>query len=596
CASDQELQVARDALKHVFISQPSYPPHYCGTDIDWRKNPYPDVEWIVQLHRMYWWEPLGRAYWHTGDEAFAKEWTLQFLDWKKKCPPEFNPAWRALEIGIRGHSLCYWYHYFRDSESFTPEFLSEYLATAYDHAMRLAPSYSAGSNWGLMESEGLAFIAMTFPEFKEAAAWRETALKRLTTELDNQVLADGMQKELSFSYHEGCIDWFSRTAALAELNNVPVPKDYREKIEKMYHILAYALKPDGTIPMFGDCWNSSGLSTVRAGAALYKRPDLEYVASLAEKERRGAVGSAGVPPARAGVPPARAGETPAVPAETSVAFPHSGYYIFRSAWTPDAVWLALKCGPNGGWHCQPDNCSFELYAHGAYLMPDSGCFIYSGDPPNREWFQATAHHQCLTLDGKNSKYAPKLLLWQTTPELTALTVENQSYAGLAHRRNVFFIQKKLFLLVDEALGDAKGARRLHFQFGPPEAELAADGSIALKGRGQARLFFKPILEGFNAEKETGQVAFQYRQKEPRSAFAYNLDDKPVFAALLIPYAGDAPPSCVAKPPTNGAGQAYKPGDEKLVCQITVGEIRYLLRRDLKDKTAVLDFSILDIER
>ena len=561
-ASERELQTARDALRHVFISQPSYPPHDCGKDIEWRKNPYPDQEWIVQLHRMYWWQPMGRAWWHTGDEAFAKEWVFQFLDWRKKCPPSFGPAWRTLEIGIRGHELPFWFHYFRDSESFTPEFLTEFLATCYDHAARLAPRYSAGSNWGLMESEGLAFLTITFPEFKEAAGWRETALKRLSTELDGQVYPDGLQRELSFSYHGGCIAWFSRTAELAELNGVPRPADYREKIERMFGVLAYALKPDGTIPMFGDCWNTSGLANVREGAALYKRPDLEYIGSLREKQRRGTE-----------------------PAQTSISFPQSGYYVFRSAWTPDAVWLALKCGPNGGWHCQPDNGSFELFAYGSYLMPDSGCFIYSGDKENREWFGSTAHHQCLTLDNKNSAFAPKLLLWQTSPELTALTVENQSYPGLTHRRSVYFIQRKVFLLVDEALGDAKGDRRLHFQFGPPEAALAEDGAVTLKGRGAGRLLFKPVLEGFRAEKETGQVAFEYRKKEPRSAFAYSLNEKPVFAALLAPYMGETPPACSASPPQ---GRAYRPGDDEMEWQVTLEGQRYVLRRKLSAKTAALE--------
>jgi heparan-sulfate lyase len=562
CASDQELRTARAALRHVFISQPSYPPHDCGKDIEWRESPYPDKEWIVQLHRMYWWQPMGRAWWHTGDEAFAREWVFQFLDWRKKCPPSFGSAWRTLEIGIRGHDLPFWFHYFRDSEAFTPEFLTEFLAAAYDHAARLAPRYSAGSNWGLMESEGLAFIAIVFPEFKDAAAWRETALKRLATELDAQVYPDGLQRELSFSYHGGCIAWFSRTAELAELNGVLLPQEYREKIQKMYDVLAYALKPDGTIPMFGDCWNTSGLSKVREGAALYKRPDLEYIASLREKERRGAA-----------------------PVRTSMAFPQSGYYIFRSAWTPDAVWLALKCGPSGGWHGQPDNGSFELFAYGSYLMPDSGCFIYSGDAESREWFAATAHHQCLTLDNKNSAFAPKLLLWHTSPELTVLTVENQSFPGLAHRRNVCFVQRKIFLLVDEAIGDAKGDRRLHFQFGPPEAALAEDGTVTLKGRGDGKLLFKPVLDGFRAEKGAGQVAFEYRKKEARSAFAYSLNDQPVFAALLVPYAGDTPPACSV---SFGEGRTRKPGDDEMELQVTLEGQRYLLRRKLSAKTAALE--------
>jgi heparan-sulfate lyase len=560
-ASQEELKIARDALKHIFISQTSYPPHDFGKDIDWKNNIYPDLEWIVQLHRMYWWEPMGKAYWHTGKESFAGEWVFQFLDWEKKCPPSFENAWNTLNIGIRGYSFCWWYHYFRDSEAFTPEFLLKFLSSVYEHAVRLAARYTAGSNWGLMESEGLAYIAITFPEFKEAKEWREKAFERLSTEINNQVYPGGMQCELSFHYHMGCIKWFLRTADLAELNGIAMPGGYQKKIEKMYNVLAYSIKPDGTIPIFGDAWNESGLETIRAGAELYKRKDLAYISSLKDKKRRGRE-----------------------PSVTSIAFPDSGYYIFRSDWNRDAIWLCLKSGPDGKWHCQPDNCSFELFAYGSYLMPDSGCYIYHGDEKEREWFKATEHHQCFTLDNKNSAYNPELLLWHASPELTALTVQNQGYPDLAHRRNIFFIERKVFLIVDEIIGTANGKKQLHFQFGPPNAVFAKDGSIKVEGKGAGRLFFIPVDKDIEANKEPGQVAFKYRVKQKRSAVAYNLGDKSVFAALLIPYRGGKPPDCSVSVLSNSDGLVYKAGDNEMKFSIMIDNKRFTLLRNLKTKT------------
>src|SRR5690606_31469871 len=90
------------------------------------------------------------------------------------------------------------------------------------------------------------------------------------------------------------------------------------------------------------------------------------------------------------------------PVETAFALPESGLYSLRSSWKSDAIFLALKCGKDGGAHSQPDNGTFELYAGGKILMPDAGSYIYSGDPTGRAWFRQTRVHQTLSLNDRNS--------------------------------------------------------------------------------------------------------------------------------------------------------------------------------------------------
>jgi heparan-sulfate lyase len=102
----------------------------------------------------------------------------------------------------------------------------------------------------------------------------------------------------------------------------------------------------------------------------------------------------------------------------------SGFYSMRSGWAKNDICLVLKCGPDGGFHCQPDNGTFELYADGRHLMPDVGSYIYHGDPENREWFRQTKVHQTLTLNGGNTAYAPKLMHWKPGKDLDILVVEN----------------------------------------------------------------------------------------------------------------------------------------------------------------------------
>ncbi len=529
-ADPNTLKHARNALKHIFLAQPSYPPHFCGKDIDWSTHPVPDNEWIWQLHRMYFWNSMARAYWHTRDEAFAKEWCLQLMDWAAKNPrdKQHHYAWRSIEAGIRGYSWTALFQHFIDSDHFNEKVLQSFLGALHEHATLLAGVYSKGSNWALMEAEGLAFIALTFPEFKDAEKWLKTAVGRFHKEIKKQVRTDGHQVEQCINYHLGCIQWFTRTAELAQLNGrkKSFPDSYWKTIEKMYGVLLKLGFPDGTSAQFGDTSHSMAWRTrLKMGARLFKRPDFLYAASASTSRRS-------------------QGKRPR---ETAFALKASGFYSMRSSWSPQAIGMVLKCGPGGYWHCQPDNGTFEIMAGGRRLMPDSGTYIYHGDPEGREWFRQTRVHQTLTLDGQNSAYAPKLLLWKPGKDLDVLVVENGSYAGLRHRRAVLFLKKKFFLLVDDAIGKAAGALRLHFQFAPGKAtyetkRLSArtgfkDGwNIAVRCVGQ---------EGLLLEKEKGLVSFDYGQRQPRPAFCFRMEKKASnsvrrFVSGVLPFKGAVP--------------------------------------------------------
>ncbi len=518
------MEQADNALKHIFIGQSAYPPYFCGEDIDWGYRPVPDNEWVWQLNRMGFWGALASAYWHTGDEKYAKEWAFQLTDWVRKNPndAEHAYAWRSIEAGIRGHSWTSHFQHFLDAPSFTPAVLVTFMNSCFQHADYLMTKYTARSNWGLMEAEGMAFIAFLFPEFKNSEMWKTEAISRLNKEINNQVYPDGHQRELAIGYHLGCISWFDRTLDLAKMNGMEeaFPASYRVTIEKMCEVPMKLGMPDGANTQFGDSWKGSpgaNYGSLRRWAALYNRPDFLYFASEGKEGVR--------------------------LKETAFAYKESGLYSMRSGWDKNAVCLVLKCGPDGGGHSHPDNGTFELYAGGRHLMPDAGCYIYSGDPENRAWFRQTKVHQTLTLDGKNTAYAPRHLFWQTGDNLDVLVVENRSYPTLTHRRAVFFVDKSYFVIVDEAIGEATGEVAVHFQFAPGEFKLDNKALTAQTG-------FK---EGWNVSvqnvipkeakllEEEGQVSYEYTKKEPRPAFCFqttkSAPEKGVrFITIVAPYA------------------------------------------------------------
>lgn len=521
-ATKEDIETAENALKHIFVGQPAYPPHFCGDDINWNSRPVPDMEWVWQLNRMYFWNAMGKAYWHTGDEKYAKEWCAQLVDWTIKNPNdnEHKYAWRSIEAGIRGYNWTGLYQRFIDSPHFTPEVLVAFLNSCYDHASYLMTKYRSNSNWGLMEAEGMAFISITFPEFKDADKWRTEAFRRLNNEINIQVHPDGHQRELAMGYHLGCIRWFMRTYELARLNGLETafPQSYLDRIELMCEVPMKLCMPDGTNVQFGDAWvGKPGQHNEKflEWSEFFERDDFLYLATDGKQGVR--------------------------PDQTTYALKESGLYSMRSGWNKDAICLVLKCGPDGGGHCQPENGTFDLYAGGRNLMPDGGSYIYSGNPEGRKWFRQTKVHQTLTLNNENSRYASKLLLWKPGSEVDVLVVENESYENLTHRRAVFFVEKKYFIIVDEAIGSAVGEIGLHFQLAPGKSKTDQNQLSFQSDFGDGWNVFVQTKQkkGLKLVEEEGWVSFEYTKKEPRPAYAFQIkkdsDEGIRFITRVIPF-------------------------------------------------------------
>jgi len=536
-ADTRDMEVANDALKHIFVGHSAYPPYSYGYDIEWGSRPYFDNEWVWGINRMYFWTSMSHAYWHTGDEKYAREWAFQMADWIKKNPLDEihfhdqysgkNYAWRSIEAGIRGYQWTFLFQHFIESQAFTPELLVTFLNCCYQHANYLMRIYNAGNNWGLMEAEGMAFLSIVFPEFKDAEKWRTEALRRLNREIDNQVNADGHQRELAIAYHLICINFFTRTLDLAKMNDMEniFPESYRIKIEKMCEVPMKLGLPDGSNTQFGDSWKGepgANWENLKKWSERYNRPDFLFVATE---------GKEGVKPV-----------------ETAFAYKESGLYSMRGGWDKNDICFVLKCGHGGGLaHIQPDNGTFELYAGGRHLMPDAGSYVYDSDSVNRAWFRQTKVHQTLTLDGKNTRWDPKFLYWQTGDDLDVLVVENAGYPDIIHRRAVFFVDKEYFVIVDDAIGKGTGDVNVHFQFAPIEAKFNYENRKVqtMYNDGWNVLVQNVLPVDATLKEEEGQVSFEYQKKEPRPAFCYRVYKKTKetgirFVTVVVPYVENPP--------------------------------------------------------
>lgn len=531
--SPTQQKWAEDALQHTFFVHNGYQPSYnYGKDINWQYWPIRDNELRWQLHRHKWFTPMGKVYWLTKDEKYAKEWVYQFMDWIKKNPlQQIDPilyevydvdavkglaenvrfAWRPLEASGRLQDQINQFTLFLNSQAFTPAFLTDFLVNYARHAHHTIANYSQQGNHLLFEAQYVLCAGIFFPEFIEAPNWRKSGIDILNREIKKQVYADGGQYELDLGYHGGCIGIFSEAFNMAKQNGYgdEFPDSFISTIKKMIQFAMNTYFPDYTFPCFSDARRAEPFSLVRNFQRWSKLfPEDEQLHYFATRGNEGKQ-----------------------PAQLCHASANSGFFTFRNGWKQDATVMILKAGPKGEWHCQPDNGTFELWFNGKNLFPDSGSYIYAGGPEVmklRNWFRQTAVHNTLTLDNKNLETTESVTkLWKPEGNVQILVTENPSYKELKHRRSVFFVNQQYFVIVDEAIGNATGNINLHYQLCDGDIDIDAKTfslSSNFAGENQVKLqCFAP--KKTTLKEEEGWYSVAYRQRTERTAVSFNTEKK-----------------------------------------------------------------------
>lgn len=296
--------------------------------------------------------------------------------------------------------------------------------------------------------------------------------------------------------------------------------------------------------------------------------------------------------------PADTPHTPSPPPPQSERLAWSGFFSIRNAWTPNASMLMLRCGPSPNAHSHKDAATFELFAGGRLLLSDSGCYTYTDikkvfpDDLDRAYFSSTAAHNTLTLDNADAHHGSLLhgpfrrqrgyddcgtLLWDPKPGATMLSVENRrTYRNpdLSHRRTVLQLEDGVFLIVDEAIGDATGLVESHFHFTPVEvADKVGQGThdytrgVSILSNVSVRTHHPSggnlLLVASHAEEQvlrlhTSQMSAHMGQKVPRPAVSLQrkkrTGDTVRFAVALVPFtAGSKPPAVSLSVTTSSIG-------------------------------------------
>ena len=406
-----------------------------------------------QIHRHQWMLHQARVYKATGDSKYVKAWIEIYFDWLRNFPcgegKTYDLPWWALQPASRAYDQMSIFEYYVDAPEFTPEVLTNFLVAFHTHIKNITLNWyeTPASNIRLSQEKTVFTAGILMPEFKDAPSWYEAGKTAVVAQLDNQFHDDGVHSEFDLGYHIGAVSNFYDIYKVAQMNgkSQDLPADFTASLRNAANFVKDIMYPDYSMEIINDThadsWNVSTLTkNFKKYAEMF--PDDKGFEWLAFQ---GAAGQK--------------------PMTTFASYPVSGYYIMRNGWEQNSVMLIHKnSNDSDNWlHNHSDNGHISLYVNGRHFLPDAGFFTYN-EGGDRNAYRATDMHNTITKEGFNliEKRAGKYLKSETAADYELVVTENESYSDLTHRRAIFFVEGKFFVVVDEAYGENAGKVNLNF--------------------------------------------------------------------------------------------------------------------------------------
>jgi uncharacterized heparinase superfamily protein len=468
-----------------------------------------DIKYLWEHNRHHHFVELAKAWYLTGDEAYAADVVSQVGSWMKECPYPRGVQWSSsLESALRVINWTFALRFLRARGarplSLTDEVLQSWLTSFHQHLWfidRNFSEHSSANNHRIGEAAGLFIGALTV-DVPESDRWMKRAQRILEREAMAQVWPDGVTKEQTTAYQAFVFDFLFIAARLGEANGVPFSGAYMRRLEKMAEFIRALLDERGEVPAIGDddegyvvvLCHAPGFrkfqSLVTTASVAFGRPELGPGGGASDEKTFWLTGHAGSVTASAGGPGA--------PDE----FPAGGYYILRGC----GARVVFDCGPLGylsiAAHGHADALSLLLDYGGTQFLVDPGTYAYHTDRAWRDYFRGTRAHNTVTVDGLDQSVIGGSFLWIRHARATLLHRGPDSVRGrhdgytrlqdpVVHERKVWLDSRARVLEVTDHLecaGEHTAEVLWHLH---PDCTCSMAGSAVRVERGGAAISIEP---------------------------------------------------------------------------------------------------------
>jgi hypothetical protein len=590
-----------------------------GPQIDWAADPVTGASWpfdhftrvplviasgsdvrrVWELNRLHHLTTLGRAYALTGDERFTEEFLIELAFWYEENPPRYGVNWTvAMEPAIRAVNIIAALEMFSSSPLMTDEAIELVLKILLSHGRfiraNLEFSHRITSNHYLSNLIGLYVIAMTMPDFSDSDEWAGFGAAQLLSEMDKQVLSDGVSFEGSIGYHRLVAEIFALFFSLSHASEIELPTESWERLEAMFDFTRHYLKPDGTAPSIGDSDDGRLIkfkerdpadhSYMMAIAVVLFENEKFKASSRIDEEALWWFGDAGretfeglpdneteissrdFPRAQIFIQRAvigsqdEAAQTPYTDEATNEVADETLIIERPPSQEQSELYAIIDCGDHGGRgrgsHAHSDALSIDLFALGQTFLRDPNTFVYTASERWRNRFRSTAYHNTVRVDNVEiseikegqlftlgPNVAPQVYHWESDAERDVLDAAHFGYMRLPqpviHRRVVTLDKRDGFWVIEDIFsGQGEHEFELFFNFDAGLEVAIRDDHSAIAAGERAALAVVPISDhALEAKIATRWVSPCYGTRVRSSGIIYRLNVKVPFenVTLLVPY-------------------------------------------------------------
>ncbi len=527
-----------------------------GLEPDWRRDPSSGARWsgfgpaldvirldqssdvrvLWELNRGHHLVRLAQASLLTSERRFADRAAALVRHWMVENPPGEGPNWScAMEPALRAVNWIWLLLLLRSTGWLEPELMEAMLPALWDHARFVEANLEGrpglrNSNHYLADGLGLLYLGRFFAPSSRARGWVRRGGAILWSELPRQVLPDGVNHEMTTSYHRLVAEMYLHAVMLERGAGTPPPAIVEERLRRMVIFAAHYLRPDGLAPAWGDQDDARVVPFA-------VRPPGDHGHIL--EAGRVLLGVEVPSPSPAGRFEAvwLTASAPSVSRPGSVgsrAFPHAGVYVLRN----DGDHVFFDCGPYGA-HGHADALSFELSANGRPIVVDSGTYSYTLSLEVRDAFRCTAAHNTVTLANRDSSLLEANCLWgsrrgarvavrrlELDDSRDLVEAEHYGYLHLPqraiHRRRLVLDKVSRTLVVaDEIEGRGEIEVAVHFHFAPGlDVAVAGDLCSVRERDGGHLLTLQARAPGLGRRLEACEVSDRYLACRPATVLRF----------------------------------------------------------------------------
>jgi hypothetical protein len=540
-ATERDLDWADEILADRYTGQGESGdvPRTKDGHLDWSHDgPLGDFQFrLIALHRQGYLGALYGAWKRTGKTKYLERIDQDLRDWLTAADGQAAPFGTShLEPANRMRPWAQMFFALQQEDAFRPATRLLMLASIPVHGDYLLEN-PARYNWTSMTQLGALLCGVCWPQFNRAGHWRDQSLARLLQNAKVSNYPDGVQKELTASYHMTSLGRYQCTADLLDQAGIEPPEGFAATLRKMWAYTAQIIRPNGTLPLNNDSDLFDHRPNLREMAKRYEEPEWLYAASN---------GAEGTKPTG---PPSRV-------------LPWARQLISRDGWGAAAQWSFFDFGPAGaGGHHHADHGHLSIHLGGHDLLVDSGRFAYQGKLAEAFLYPYARHtrgHNTILIDGRGQRVAPEEFRkpaedgrhFVVSPAFdfarAAWPNYDQVRGSVTHRRSLVYLRGRGWVVVDRVPTDRPRTIEVLWHF-HPACETAVDGktvTAAIKDGPGLRVlpvadgpaWSLNVIKGQRKPYPQGWYSERYNRHEPAPCAVYRakIDKTATFAWVLWP--------------------------------------------------------------